>query len=506
MRRTLLTRLLPTVITVGLVAALWVTLAPPQLGGRTMLATSYGSSMEPMLERGDVLILRKGDPAEVGDVVGYQSALLGRLVVHRVHRIEDGRLVMKGDNNTFLDPDLVKQSEVVGHLVLHVPAAGFLIEEVRKPQSAAAFGVFAAFFLVGFGGGRRRRDDDDDDEVEVDGRGPSLRVLWHGHALWAIGSLAVAAAVVAAVGFGRDAESSVRAPLFTQKGTFSYSAPAAGDVYPGGPAGTGDTIFLAATRSLALRFDYARTAGDLAGSAGLVADVESTNGWRHSITLEPAVKLGRKGTVTATLDLAAVRSLLDRLEARTGLVGAPYDVRIRARIGLLGEIRGSAIRETWSPELRFALDAVTLAPVRERIAQTRTATAARMIPAEVALGPVTPTVRSLRLLGIAGLVLASLLFALVTVLERRTRVPGAAAAIARRLRHGMVDVDSIDVSEVAVVVELGSIDELIVLAEEYQRLVLHQQHGTDHTYTVVEGGTVYRYLLHGPSPALAVAA
>ena len=113
---------------------------------------------------------------------------------------------------------------------------------------------------------------------------------------------------------------------------------------------------------------------------------ESTNGWRHSITLAPAVKLGRTGTVAATLDLAEVR-LATRPAggAETAAVGAPYDVRIRTRIKLLRKKRknhGSAIRETSSPELRFALDAVTLAPVRERIAQTRTATAARMIPTE----------------------------------------------------------------------------------------------------------------------------
>jgi signal peptidase I len=298
MTRKLLTRFLPTALTVAFVAALWVTLAPPQLGGRTVLATSYGSSMEPMIHRGDVIVLREGGPARVGDIVGYRSELLGKLVVHRVHRIEDGKLVLKGDNNNFLDPDLVPQSAVVGHLAFHVPHAGLFVEELRKPQSAAGLGALAAFFLVGGSAKRRRRRDED--EAPVEGTGPSAAIVWHARALWTLGGLA----------------------------------------------------------------------------------------------------------------------------------------------------------------------------------------------AGVALGPVP-----VRTLGLAGLALALVLFAAVTLVERRTRRPGEAAAIERRLRRGMLTVESIDVTEVAAVVELSSIDELIAIAEEYERLVLHQQRGDAHAYTVLEDGTVYHYEL-----------
>jgi hypothetical protein len=91
------------------------------------------------------------------------------------------------------------------------------------------------------------------------------------------------------------------------------------------------------------------------------------------------------------------------------------------------------------------------------------------------------------------LAIALLLLVLVAVAERRTRQPGENAAIARRLRRGMLDVDAIDVSDVVAVVELGSIDELVAVAEEYERLVLHEQRGDDHAYSVLEDGTIYRY-------------
>ena len=253
-----------------------------------MLATSYGSSMEPMVHRGDVLILRKGGPARVGDVVGYRSELLNRVVVHRVKGIENGKLVLKGDNNDFLDPERVPQSAVVGHLALHVPEAGIALEELRKPRSAAALGILAAFFIAGGSRKRRRRNPD---EMPAEGRAPATALLWHSHALWALGTVALLAAGIAVLGYSRAAEADVRVPAYTETGVFSYTAPTSEDVYAGGAARTGDPVFVAATSRLDVTFGYQRSAGQLAGSVALVADVKSTTGWRRSFVVAPAQAL-----------------------------------------------------------------------------------------------------------------------------------------------------------------------------------------------------------------------
>ena len=492
MTRTTLTRALPAVLTVGLAAILWAMVAPPQLGGQTMLATSYGSSMEPMVHRGDVLILRKGGPARVGDVVGYRSELLNRVVVHRVKGIENGKLVLKGDNNDFLDPERVPQSAVVGHLALHVPEAGIALEELRKPRSAAALGILAAFFIAGGSRKRRRRNPD---EMPAEGRAPATALLWHSHALLALGTIALLAAGIAVLGYSRAAEADVRVPAYTETGVFSYSAPTSEDVYAGGAARTGDPVFVAATSRLDVTFGYQRSAGQLAGSVALVAEVKSTTGWRRSFVLAPAQALpGDDMTIAGSLDLRRIRTVLDRLEARTGVIGAPYDVRVRAVVRLLGQMDGTNVHATWRPDYRFLLDATTMKPAeQQRATVTRTQETTRNTAAEVALGSVSPRVTTLRTVGTLGLAIALLLLALVAFAERRTRQPGENAAIARRLRRGMLDVDAIDVSEVVAVVELGSIDELVAVAEEYERLVLHEERGGDHAYSVLEDGTVYRY-------------
>lgn len=498
MPRTLLTRVLPTAVTVGFVAVLWLAIAPPQLGGRTTLAVSYGTSMEPMIERGDVLLLREGGPPRVGDVVGYHSPTLGRLVVHRVLAVEDGLLRFKGDNNDFVDPDRLSQAAVAGHLVFQVPRLGFLLEELRRPQSSAGLAALAAFFVVGGGAARKRRRREDGDAPEGDG--PGADVTWYPAALGVIGGLALVSALVAAVGFGRSGVAEARVPAYTETGTFAYAAATGPSVEAGGVARTGDPVFLAASGPLELTFSYSRSAGPERGTVALQARIESTAGWKRTLPLaasEPVA--GREATVRAMLDLQRLRALLDRVEAETGVVGAPYKVEIAARVATPGG-------RDWSPATEFTLDARTLAPVEGPATRTRPVTTTATLPADVGLGPVSPSVRSLRVAGLAGLALAAVLLLLAVVVERRRRVPGEAGAIARRLRHGLLTVETIDVSDVTTVVELPSIDELVALAREYERIVLHQQRGADHAYTVVEDGVVYRYVLRGRTDLRAVEA
>lgn len=112
---------------VALVAAtlLWLVLAPPALGGSLTLVTVQGSSMEPTLWTGDLVLLRRAPTYEVGEVVAFRSDMAGAVVLHRIvaYEPETGRAVLRGDNNDFLDRDRPLPDDVIGRLVLHLPAA-----------------------------------------------------------------------------------------------------------------------------------------------------------------------------------------------------------------------------------------------------------------------------------------------------------------------------------------------------------------------------------------------
>jgi signal peptidase I len=146
-------RALSFLLLVGLLAGGWWVVAPPALGGRTSIVVVDGSSMNPRLAPSDVVALRSASSYGVGDVVAYRSKLLGRLVLHRIVAIRDGRYVFKGDNNSFLDPDRPRRAELIGKLWVRIPSGGRIAAAAHQPVVLAS--LAALLVLVAFPGARR---------------------------------------------------------------------------------------------------------------------------------------------------------------------------------------------------------------------------------------------------------------------------------------------------------------------------------------------------------------
>ena len=107
--------------------------------------------MEPDLHRGDLAVVREQSIYRPGDVVLYDSRELGSKVLHRIVRVENGRFVLKGDNNSFLDPERVTEDQIVGSLWTSAPAVGRVSEWLRVPLHSALLVGFVT--LIALGGG-----------------------------------------------------------------------------------------------------------------------------------------------------------------------------------------------------------------------------------------------------------------------------------------------------------------------------------------------------------------
>ncbi|MCE4619793.1 MAG: signal peptidase I [Desulfurococcales archaeon] len=80
-------------------------------------------SMEPSINRGDLVFIRHVDSVSVGDVVTYRK---GRMIVtHRVYQIFDDGVRTKGDANVEPDPYIVPYRDILGRVVLRVPLLGW---------------------------------------------------------------------------------------------------------------------------------------------------------------------------------------------------------------------------------------------------------------------------------------------------------------------------------------------------------------------------------------------
>ena len=103
--------------------AWWLWLAPAQVGGPATYVRVSGTSMEPMLHTGDVVIARGERPYAVGDLVVIQ--LSTGLVIHR---LVDGDAksgwTTRGDHNTWDDPWVLRDDQVLGRAWATVPRGG----------------------------------------------------------------------------------------------------------------------------------------------------------------------------------------------------------------------------------------------------------------------------------------------------------------------------------------------------------------------------------------------
>ena len=108
-----------------------------------------GTSMEPRLHTGDLVVtLRRGDYT-VGDAVVYTAEIDGRVAGNVVHRIiainPDGTFVLQGDNKDYRDPWDVPQDWMNGEVVIMIPKAYYVLSIWRHPIFLA---TMAGLFLT----------------------------------------------------------------------------------------------------------------------------------------------------------------------------------------------------------------------------------------------------------------------------------------------------------------------------------------------------------------------
>jgi signal peptidase I len=512
-------RALAAVATVAVFGAAWFFLAPPQLGGKTSYAVTFGVSMEPHFHRGDLVVLRRRPSYRVGDVVAYHSHELNRNVLHRIIAIRNGRYTFKGDNNGFVDPERPVAGDLVGSEWLHVPAVGNWLASLHSPRNAAIAAFVIVLLLVLSGGGtvnyRRRRRGVPSPAPARREPSPALPSLGFVVASAGAGAL-VAAAVLGAVAFTKPLERTlVWANLYVQHGRFGYSAQVErGATYQASQLRSGDPVYLHLVHRLPVAFAYRLQAAQpsgVAGTASLEAVLRDDEGWVHRIALAPQRPFtGTAATLHGTLDLRRLQHVIHAFEQETGEHNTLYHVTLAAQVAVHGTVAARPLVTTFHPTLALDLDAYRLAVA----APSDPAAAPNTLVTSVggsgtrtettylhALGrgvSVSHARRLATLLGIAGLALAGL-GGLLMLLGRRSH---EVEAIRRKYEDWIVDVMP-DPARSAGERRLPSMDALARLAERYERVILHERREGADAFLVEDDGVVYAYVVRDWSPALA---
>ena len=157
-RRPLYRRLVSTAVwLVGVAVAVFIW--PLSLGGRSSFVIVAGTSMEPTLHSGDLVLIRRQDAYSPGDVLAYAvpegEPGAGAHVIHRLREItDDGVFVMRGDNRQANDGWHPTRTDVLGRRVLLIPRAGSLLMQARRPW---LIGLIVGSVVCAFSWPRRRK-------------------------------------------------------------------------------------------------------------------------------------------------------------------------------------------------------------------------------------------------------------------------------------------------------------------------------------------------------------
>lgn len=167
--RRFLATVLGVVMLGTVVAAAAALIVVPKASGAKPLTVLTGS-MQPVLEPGDVAVVRPVDTErlQIGDVITFQAESGNpQLTTHRIVGVvltTDGvRYKTRGDANGAADPVPVKPEQVKGEVWYSVPLVGYATTWVNGPTMTTviqlvAFGliIYGAFLLVAGALDRRR--------------------------------------------------------------------------------------------------------------------------------------------------------------------------------------------------------------------------------------------------------------------------------------------------------------------------------------------------------------
>ncbi len=508
MTRPRLIGLLFTATLVAVLAVGFVFLAPVQVGGRTAYVITSGSSMEPTFHSGDLVLTRRQDVYEVGDVVLYRSSELARDVLHRIVDRDGDRFVLQGDNNGYLDPEHPLADQMRGVAWLLVPGAGRPLGWLRQPLVLAVLAFLAVFGLLAGGRevSRRHGPHAVPEPIRVEDPQTAESLAAARATLTGAAAAFVLFAVLAVVAFSRPATSTVEvADAWRHTGSFSYEASVSRSaVYPDGSVATGDTIFTSIVHKVRLGFEYgfmASDAHDVVGGVALDAVVSDGQGWSRSLPVRAEQPFsGGSARVEGVLDLRAVRAVVERMKELTGSTETLFTVSVTPTVQAAGYAGSSVIDEAYSPSLVLQLDDVSLRPIADAddaspaFGVEQAGAGTTDTPRSIALGVTALPVGSARSLAVLGLVVSLLVAGGAGGLLVRRGGVDEPGRIQARYGSRIVAAD-VEIPDGRWVSDVRTIDELARIAEHYDRVILRHTDAGGDAYLVDDGVALYQYVV-----------
>lgn len=113
--------------------------------------TNISDSMNPVINRGSLTIVRSFTSYKIGEAITYYALLDGReeIVTHRITDIGGNVYTTKGDANEVVDRELVKPRLIIGKVIYIIPYLGYLIAFTKSLLGHWLLIILPAALIIG---------------------------------------------------------------------------------------------------------------------------------------------------------------------------------------------------------------------------------------------------------------------------------------------------------------------------------------------------------------------
>ena len=140
------------------------------LGNRLPMPFGYGAavvlsgSMEPVLSKGDLIVVKEAKRYEENDIVVFQDK--GGLVVHRIIATDGETFTTKGDANNGAD-EPIDSTVIKGKVLFWLPVVGDVVSFMKTPVGTALV-IAAAILLIEVPRRNEKKKDDEERQKIID--------------------------------------------------------------------------------------------------------------------------------------------------------------------------------------------------------------------------------------------------------------------------------------------------------------------------------------------------
>jgi len=506
MRRPSPTTVITTAFSLFLAVVLWLLFAPVQFGGQASYILVNGNSMEPVLHKGDLVVVRAANDLRVGDVVTYQYPEIGR-VIHRIVSFDGLVYTLKGDNNDWLDGYTPSPLEIIGKYWFKVPRAAGVITTLRTPWVFTMLAGLMAF-LIGASmiDPQNPRKTSTPRTSTAPSGGASLMLRWNENIWYLAAFLLLVFILLSIYSFLQPLTASAVTPVtYFHNGTFSYASNAGQGVYDGNNVTSGDPIFTALTCNVTMAFEYAISSEQPVSGGGsytVTTQLTSPNGWHRTIDqTDPVTFEGTSAHIAQVINFCDLQAYVQRVQETTGITSQRYQVHIQPVVSFVGSTAGAVIDDKFTPTLTFNVED------NQVFLETTAADGSDPLnPFKQSAIPTIGTVANTfslfglkmpvqlgRILGMLGTVAALLLMLAGWLMHRKVSQMDDEARARAMFGDALVDVRYCPVTKADRVIDLNSLESLVQVAEKVGQMVLAHRTSDSLDFYVAQDNLYYRF-------------